>query len=309
MKKLFFTVAVFLVLFSSAANAANCGGGVPCNCGDTVTASYAMTGDMSCGIISGWVLNTGADGITIDCNNHMIDGDYDGIYISNNNIAINNCRLSGFYYALIISSANDTLVSDSILSNSFSGLYAQNSEDITLSNVTMFGNYMNIDFNNSRNLNFQSPNITEYSFDNITIELETNDGGVEFNEGVTETGSNLSSDITIKPNEITVNSAAHPGLNKPANLTFRNINYKEPVILKDSVECPEPDCYILYYNQGQGVLICNVSGFSTYSAGEGFTGAATGSAPGFELGLFGILFAALLVGVLSSRTVFGDIGK
>ncbi|PJA10142.1 hypothetical protein COX67_05425, partial [Candidatus Falkowbacteria bacterium CG_4_10_14_0_2_um_filter_36_22] len=57
--------------FASHAQAANCGGGTVCACGDTVTASTTLSGDLTC---TGHGLVVGADNITIDGGNYTITG-------------------------------------------------------------------------------------------------------------------------------------------------------------------------------------------------------------------------------------------
>jgi hypothetical protein len=71
MKKLL--IFLFL-LIACPAWGADCGGVTACNCGDTVTSSYTLTGDLSCTNV-GNGLNVGANNITIDLGGYTIDGD------------------------------------------------------------------------------------------------------------------------------------------------------------------------------------------------------------------------------------------
>jgi hypothetical protein len=66
---------VFLfLLIPSVAFSANCGGATVCACGDTVTSSYTLSGDLNC-TNAGPILTIGADGITLDLGGFTIDGD------------------------------------------------------------------------------------------------------------------------------------------------------------------------------------------------------------------------------------------
>ncbi len=66
------TLVVLFVLKAQKTKAANCGGAVVCACGDTVTSSYTLTGNLTC---TGNGLRVGAAGITIDGGGFTITGD------------------------------------------------------------------------------------------------------------------------------------------------------------------------------------------------------------------------------------------
>jgi hypothetical protein len=87
------------LLWTSVAQAANCGGGIVCHCGDTVTSNYSMPGDLSCGTGHGLRIS---NSVTLDCANHNIYGgggqpDTYGLYLDGSYFSeIKNCGV--FYF-------------------------------------------------------------------------------------------------------------------------------------------------------------------------------------------------------------------
>ena len=99
----------FLLFLVSYGSAANCGGATDCNCGDTLTSSWTMPGDLNCmdsgnhgSDFSRKVLIVDANSIILDCAGYSILGyDYNSILIDMNsgggtrsNITIKNCNLT-----------------------------------------------------------------------------------------------------------------------------------------------------------------------------------------------------------------------
>jgi hypothetical protein len=72
-----------LLLFVTPAQAANCGGSIPCACGDTVTTHYVMPAALACP--TGHGLRVGS-GVTLNCNGNNLYGaglpETYGIYLS-----------------------------------------------------------------------------------------------------------------------------------------------------------------------------------------------------------------------------------
>jgi len=77
MQKVFILIlscALFFSLFPSSSIAStNCGGDVPCTCGDTITSDYTMPADLTC-TVGTTALIIGANGITLDLNGHILSG-------------------------------------------------------------------------------------------------------------------------------------------------------------------------------------------------------------------------------------------
>ena len=81
--RIFAVSLLLLILAVSSLQAANCGGAIPCKCGDTVTSNYVMTTNL--GPCSGHGLSL-ASGVTLDGNGYRISGpangtDFYGVYV------------------------------------------------------------------------------------------------------------------------------------------------------------------------------------------------------------------------------------
>jgi parallel beta-helix repeat protein len=83
----------------SAATAGNCGGGVPCKCGDTVTRSATLPADL--GVCAGTGLKV-KSGVVLDCAGHTITGSnlsaakYGVLLDGVTNAEVRNCRITAF---------------------------------------------------------------------------------------------------------------------------------------------------------------------------------------------------------------------
>ncbi len=116
----FINIAVFSLF--SIVQAKNCGGETACACGDTVTASTALTANLTC---AGQALIVGADNITIDGGGYTMTGD-GGV----NDYGINN---SGGY-------DNITIQNFGNITNFNKGIYFLNSESNSIENNTANSN-------------------------------------------------------------------------------------------------------------------------------------------------------------------------
>lgn len=147
-----------LFLNPKKAKAANCGGGTPCNCGDTVTTDYTLTSDMVC---TDHGLVVGANGITIDGNNHTITGDRDyweyGIYNSGgyDNVTIKNLTVENFDTGIYFNDSTGSTIENATANDNFNaGIYFYSSS----SNNTLTGNIVSNSFKGIF-LKFSSSNI------------------------------------------------------------------------------------------------------------------------------------------------------
>jgi hypothetical protein len=299
---LVFVLAMMIVL-PVTASAANCGGATPCNCLDTVTSDYVMPADLSCA--DGLFLNTAY--VTFDCNYHSLSsgaGLNFGLGIENDHITIKNCIIDNYWEGLYAFFRTNITIENTVFSNHINAISMIHVDDVIIRNVTMTGNTNDYLFNYSTNATFEDTALIEdYYFEDSEVQVETSDAVIELTETVNSGGSNLSEVIIVKPNNITINTNIDPAFDKPANLTLYNINYVQPKILKDGVDCNEPECYILNYDALSDTLKFNVTGFSSFTAAEGFTGGVSGS-PGFDFGLIGILMTVLLVVAISASGFF-----
>ena len=112
-----FTLSLlFVVLAVSVLQAANCGGAIPCQCGDTVTSDYVMTANL--GPCSGHGLSL-ASGITLDGNGHRISGpangsDFYGVYLRGTiGGTVKNIVVTGFRHGIRLRDAHGNQILDS----------------------------------------------------------------------------------------------------------------------------------------------------------------------------------------------------
>lgn len=100
-------------IFATPAAALDCGGGVPCGCGDTVTSSITLDTDL--GVCTGLGLRV-KSGVTLDCAGHRIVGSdkpgaWYGVTIDNaTGVEVRNCRVSKFRRGLRIRGGSNNVV-------------------------------------------------------------------------------------------------------------------------------------------------------------------------------------------------------
>lgn len=137
-------VAASVFLLPRITQAANCGGATVCACGDTVTASTTLTGNLTC---AGNGLVVGANNITIDGGNYTITGDR-GLYdygINNSSgydsVTVKNLSVTNFNYGVyLFNSSGSTIQNITAYSNRFYGIYLLSSNSNTLTNNTVYSN-------------------------------------------------------------------------------------------------------------------------------------------------------------------------
>ena len=129
MRKMTVLIAL-VVLLSTVSFAANCGGGIPCQCGDTVTEGgiIDLPGGLNCGPgVTGLTVGyTGNQPVTIDCHNSLIQGS-DGIagidLQYTNNVEIRHCEITGFQNGVRASMPYiTTLIDNEFYGNTQNGL-------------------------------------------------------------------------------------------------------------------------------------------------------------------------------------------
>jgi len=127
---LVFFVALFLSSFSSALNINDC---ATLDQSDTW---YDLTANVSTTL--NVCMNVTANNVTLDCNNHFINGttlasNY-GVFVNaSHNFTLFNCTVSNWYYGVFVNASNGTNVSYSNLSyNSWAGVTLQNTENTSI---------------------------------------------------------------------------------------------------------------------------------------------------------------------------------
>jgi hypothetical protein len=286
---------------------ANCGGATACNCNDNMTSDYNMTSDLTgC---TGNGLNIKAAGITLDCQGHFINGTGGGygIYDTVNYVTIKNCNINNFGQGIRFQSIVRSNVTNCNITNMVDyGLRFWFSGDNIILNCNTSGSHwpmtqshgnqiintslgsvlletdasgniftgntpFGVTSTDSINNLFRDQLITSYSFGNAKFKVEnTNYGLLSYTTAITESGANLSDDININYNLISVNSAK-TGLNVSAELILNNISgFRHPIILRNGIICnrtTSPSCY--NFTNFSGTVVFNVSSFTNYSIGEG----------------------------------------
>ena len=198
--------------------------------------------------------NISNNNIIAEAGDALVFWSSDSGYSNNNMIFDNNLNASLTGLSYYISSTNDTISNNTIISGD--GYYNLYSEDDII------------------NMTIKNQIIATYNLGNpSTIIFENSSSGkINFNlQNISETGINLignsSSDIIIGNNLAYVNSSK-TGLNKSANVTLYNLptNFSNPKILRDGLICL--DCYN-FTSLNAGNVTFNVTGWSNYSIGEG----------------------------------------
>ena len=119
MKKLILILPIILLALTISVNAANCGGAVRCNCGDTVTSNHTMTYDLiGCNAtrtptVPGLKVSSR---VTLDCNGHMITsrtGVGFGIWFSSIQYpGVKNCVINNFDNGIRSDSSDFGVITD-----------------------------------------------------------------------------------------------------------------------------------------------------------------------------------------------------
>jgi parallel beta-helix repeat protein len=135
---LLFILVVALVNLSMV-YAADCGGDVQCQCGDTLVESQVMWYDLE---DCGWDgVNIGASDITLDCNGHFMEGDGWGIEIreEDNNIVIKNCEILDFSKGIYLNSKNN-LIENNTFQNLIQGVVMGQDSEFNIIKENKFKN-------------------------------------------------------------------------------------------------------------------------------------------------------------------------
>ncbi len=99
------------------------------------------------------------------------------------------------------------------------------------------------------------------------FEIKNDLASIKFNYEISLVRSgdqlNIEDYVSLETNKITLDSNNLPELNVPATLIFNNVNFEDPVILKNGILCS--DCTLNYNGD---VAVVSVSSFSTYELVE-----------------------------------------
>ncbi len=210
-------------------------------------------------------------------------------YFSGQNLVLNFTVNDEEWSKYSLDSADNVTITGNIKFNTTEGshslfLYANNSNGLTIKNVTFFVDSNKFKVNYTKHSNSYKGNSTDFNASSYSeiqnmsgIILEhTSFGKILFNEIINVTDDADSSDntadldnyINISSKRIYVNSTALPNFNKSATLSLYDLTFTNPRILRDGSVCSSSICTGSTYNSGTGTLVFNVTGFSVYSAEE-----------------------------------------
>ena len=215
-------------------------------------------------------------------NNTFVGGSLSVFMDSSSNVTIKNNTLNStlgttvYFYK---NSDNNLLLENYFIGSSSDGVRLQSFDDEYPENNKISGNtFSNIDgyelnivSEGINGTNITNQDITDYSFSGDGSLLSFGNSGekglIEFLEPITGNGTNLSEDIQIGPNLISVYSSSKPGLNKRATLTFYNVSVSgTPTIVKDGGWCDDGEC--TGFNSNGDTHSFTVDSFSNYSVGN-----------------------------------------
>ncbi|MBI5804194.1 right-handed parallel beta-helix repeat-containing protein [Candidatus Pacearchaeota archaeon] len=114
---IFLSIVIFGVV---GVDAADCGGEVRCNCGDTLVFSQVMDYDINCGYSQDGLIIQGYEPVTLDCNGHYLRGlinddlDSSGITVNSPNSVIKNCNIEDFNTGVLLN-FNDNLLINNVV--------------------------------------------------------------------------------------------------------------------------------------------------------------------------------------------------
>ena len=207
-----------------------------------------------------------------------------GTYITQQELNLDYFSVGGtsIYYNLD-NGANFSIFGNTTFNTTSGGhtlyLFSNNSIESTSKNVTFYVNSsaLTIDYDSFQWGN--STNITKYPIEKIQnfsgLNLENPGyGRISFNKNINITDDenpndlvvNISKNVNISYNSISVNTTALPNFDKSATLYIYNLTFTNPRILIDGEVCPSAICIEDSYENG--TLKFNVTHFTTYSAEE-----------------------------------------
>ena len=134
-------VCVFLIVFLFSANgsiAADCGGAIPCNCGDTITTDYTMAANIGPCADTGLIIS--ADDISLDCNNFVISGP--GQFAGNAGIEltgrtgvnVKHCRINRYRNCIKLTSTNRSIIDNNFIADCFEVIHVEDSNENNITN-------------------------------------------------------------------------------------------------------------------------------------------------------------------------------
>ena len=244
-----------------------------------------------------------ADNVILEGQDNLVSGSNvgtTGILIDGvSNVLIRNTSFNGLLNAIVSSEGNDIQLNDNVIDSvdfafTFNGtsqrnyvndssivgsrqasfLFKDSVSDSAITNLDVsqgaLGSYgVNISSENVEDIGFIDTYLEDYVFadnGNLVYFEDSSNGLIRFLQGVSGSGANLSNDIRIENNLVSVESDSNPGLNRSANVSLFNVpSFEDPVVLRDGEECGS-SCYNFTALDASDVVF-NVSYWTNYSVG------------------------------------------
>lgn len=206
-------------------------------------------------------------------------------YLKNNSLLLDYVASNYEFLWYNLDNSENITINSSVYFNVSQGnhviyLYANNTNEIKVSSVYFTTNSSRFIINysefkkNGETIIFEDYNYKEIqNLENIILE-NTNYGKIKINEQVNLTEDanyqddflDLDNNIEISQNKIEVNILSLPNFNKAATLWIYNVEYSNPKILKNGIECPINYCQIESFSGN--ILKFNVTSLGNYSIQE-----------------------------------------
>ena len=210
-----------------------------------------------------------------------------GTYLTGQNLDLNYTALSADFVWYNINDGINYSLSGNIQFNATEGphtlsIYANNSHGVSSKSVVFNVNtsILIIDYDRFRGPGSEgSTNFLDYTFEELNdfsglTLVNANYGRIYFNENINLTDDenpsdgvvNISKNVFILDKSIEIKTNALPNFDKSATISLYNLTFSNPRILIDGEVCPTAVCKKVSYSNG--VLIFNVTHFTTYSVEE-----------------------------------------
>ncbi|MGV8142740.1 MAG: right-handed parallel beta-helix repeat-containing protein [Candidatus Pacearchaeota archaeon] len=195
-----------------------------------------------------------------------------------NNFFYNNNLVGAFGGSIYLSYAADNkFINNYVVDSLTRGIYSSNSYNNYVKNLNVSGSgalFYDLETAGlSNSLDLVDTSFKKYILNNSLLKFyNSSNSRINFTQNITETGTDLSSDIKLRFNYVDVNSLTKPGLNKSAVISFEGIpnNLLNATAYRNGVICPLSLCYgISGLNAGH--IMFNVLGWTNYSIGNGQT--------------------------------------
>jgi parallel beta-helix repeat protein len=138
---------LFLALFAISASAADCGGNIACNCGDSLNASRTLNSSDNLSACSGSGLQISKSNVTLNCNGTVINSSSSGlagagvVIVSQDNVSIKNCVFTNFIGGVYANVATNLTLDNNTVNYNQYGIYLTSGSQTNVSNNLVNSNW------------------------------------------------------------------------------------------------------------------------------------------------------------------------